>query len=232
MSGATNVCTVCGGEFRSFSYEAGKYMFGGGWCDTCQRPVVQVPSKAYEDDDFDVSGYSTKIASVIRNMHYQSFKVIDTPEFQFKWTTEPNDEHECSSCIHGYRKVQDGEDAGQACRMHPEYKPRFNAHLTDDCKEYEPRDTWNNMGGHCRYCYWATGVRIGAFSTAYCNKKGQYLEEVSEYDKGHCKDAMAWEKYWWFQKKGITKCPECDRYAIIIKGHRIACRCGFKGDLE
>ena len=224
MSGKISVCSTCGGEYHSEIRQVGKYPMWAGWCPECNRPVVEIPIEALDDDECVWESEAHDIARKIHDEHYKPFKIVDSPEFQFKQTTKPDEYRYCSSCVHGYCKIEDGEDKGQACRLHPEYGSRFNVHVIEDCKEYEPRDTWLNMGSECRNCYWS--YMDGSMR---CKLLSIPLNEVSDYDKGHC-GAYEYSTYWAFDKAGFTECPECKGWAIKTKRGYIRCRCGYKGE--
>jgi len=226
MSGFIDVCSACGGSIHLHPYDTGKYTLCGGWCPECQRPVVTVPEKAYDDDEYDAERYACEVASKVRKSHYQDFKVIDTPEFQFKWTERPTGEPNCLSCIHGYRLVLDGEDIGESCR-----KGGRDGYLgfirTGECNEYEPRDTWYNMGSHCRNCYWS----YVKDKKAMCMEHNCELKSMTEYDRGHCK-SYEYHTMWDFETLGFVECPECHGLAKASRYGRNKCRCGYSWTVE
>lgn len=230
MSGRTDVCMTCGGEFQSHQYDAGKYIFGGGWCSQCAKAVVVIPQEAYDDDDYDENGYAVEVASRIRKMHYRDFKVIDSEDFQFRWTCKPSEDGtpSCDACKHGYRQVVDGEDAGCACKLHSDARARFGL-VIEDCKEYEPRDTWHNMKGQCRHCYWAMKDTMN--SGLYCHKTEKNIKDISDYDAGHCPHHRSCA-VWGIETKGFAECPECHGEAKVRSDGRIWCDCGYRGDVE
>lgn len=222
MSGIITICSTCGGELTVHPYETGKYTLCGGWCPNCQKPVVTVPEKAYDDDDYDAEGYACEVASKVRESHYKEYRIVDSPDFQFKWTDKPTKEHRCSSCKHGYRKVVDGKDTGQSCRIgkSPDYD--YDAYV-NRCDDYRPLDTWNNMGGQCRYCLYNC--------QQMCLHKGN-LKVISDYAKGHCEHFVC-STIWGFERTGFTSCPKCHQTASITKFGKVKCEyCNESWSLE
>lgn len=229
MSGKLEVCSACGGEIKVYPYESGKYTISGGWCPQCNRPTLIVPEQAYDDEEYDVESETVIVAKKVRDSNYREFKIIDTPEFQFKWTASPNDEISCASCKHGYRVVIDGEDLGQGCRLKKESEERRKFKFCHVCDEYTRRDVWYNMGNHCRWCYWAY-VKDGQL---FCHTKNSIIKDISEYDRGHCTSYQRMDSLWGFECKGMVECPSCGKMAKITRyrGER-RCMCGFRWAVE
>ena len=192
----TETCWVCQGEFPCEVSSIHGYKVVYGWCSECNQARLIWDDKAYEDNDFDVHSESDRIGKILYDDHYMGFKIIDTPDFQFKWTKRPTDAHDCPSCIHGFRLIVDGENKGQSCRkgLEPKWDESYDHNL---CESYEPLDRWNNMGGQCRYCV--------NNCQQICGFKGN-LTDVSDYDKGHCEHYRV-SDIWWFERVGHTQCP-------------------------
>lgn len=221
MSGAQKVCNACGGEIRMTAYETGPYILYGGWCPNCQRVTLSIPQEAYYDDGYDVESESVIVAKKVRDAVFKSCGIVDSPEFQFKWTTKPNEAKYCSSCEHGYRVVENGKDKGYGCRIN-DLKPRFNAQLKFDCKDYAPRDEWYGMGWECRNCYWAYRGNDGVQCHAHSEKN---IDSMSKHTRGHCK-LYRYSPIWAFERAGYTICPECGHEAqITLRGKALCGTC-------
>ena len=227
MSGTIEICTKCGGEYHSHGYEMEGYVLNGGYCANCDSVLVIVPEDALSDDDFDSDGATMEIASKIRNSNSR-YRIKDSPEFQAKQVTRPTKDKYCSSCIHGRTDIKDGQFNGQACTKHPECRPRFNVHLIEDCKDYEPVDKWNGMGSECRYCHYAYRLDDGSYR---CEKQGDYMA-MSDYERGHCEHLIT-SDIWAFEKKGLVACPECHGMAYLLWNGRTKCtECGYSAKEE
>ena len=221
MSGKIDVCTECGGEIHTHPYEAGKYIFGGAWCFNCNRAVVIIPEKAYDDDDYDIESYSVEVASRIRKFYFREPCIIDGPDFQFKHTNKPDDTHNCSSCKNEYAVVWGGDYKGYGCRKHTDIKPRFDGFLKKDCKDYLPLEEWYGMGLECRCCLHNC--------QQVCNIKGD-LKDVSAYDRGHCNDYV-YSTIWGFERKSVVLCPKCFSLSSVKKNGKWKCEnCGSSSD--
>lgn len=227
MSGAQKVCNACGGEIRMNGYESGPYLIYGGWCPNCQRVTLSIPQEAYDDYGYDVESESVIVAKKVRSLQFMPCGIVDSPEFQFKWTTKPDEERLCSSCTHGCRVVQNGEDKGYGCRIN-DFKPRFDAQLNPDCKDYEPIEEWYGMGSECRHCYWSCkAIAEGCM----CFDRRLNLKDISDYERGHCKKYL-YSTIWNFECHGYTECPECGKLARRTKDKVVCGFCGYRGERD